>query len=516
MGNTIGWIGRLKVLSLDLKDNQGISYQNQPEMVNQDKLFKSLSKDLDFGHGDSYAVPYLMLQYGSKALNPLLKGLKCPSLEMRKHCVDCLQKSGDFKAVDPLIHMFDDLENEPITWEITEAIEQLCRWNSRKPIFNALHSGTARIRKQITLLLFDYLDDCIEPVLPELIKALKDPDTDVFVYVSKALEAWATYHNDRNSASDALVACLSDNDPVKRQFAASALGHSGNLDAAFAIINAIHNNPDDTQFHDSAAISLAEISGEYKNKELNQHIDELLKTRNFQGKDLFSGLIKLEDEESFREQNHEIPESDKSSRINQENPPTVKGIVIEPFSFLIEQLKDQDPQNKIEAAEKLGERKNRKATVDLCLLLSDSNHEVQLAAIKALRKIGDQRATETFNFFLPQNTCFHREDIAEAMGALKDTNAVPILASVFNSAWLELRAEIVRTLGRIGGPEVIDPLIIALKDNHPKIRHIAVWKLFDIKHKRAKKALRQAISHENNREVRINIESALSKWDKIG
>ena len=183
---------------------------------------------------------------------------------------------------------------------------------------------------------------------------------------------------------------------------------------------------------------------------------------------------------------------------------------------MIERLKEQDSQRKIQAAEKLGEQKNQKATMDLCLLLSDSNHEVQLAAIKALRKIGDQRATETFNFFLPQNTCFHREDIAEAMGALKDTNAVPILASVFNSAWLELRAEIVRSLGRIGGPEVIGPLITALKDNHPKIRHIAVCKLFDLKHKRAKKALRQAISHENNREVRIDIESALSKWDKIG
>jgi HEAT repeat protein len=206
---------------------------------------------------------------------------------MRKHCVDCLQKSGDFKAVDPLIHMFDDLENEPITWEITEAIEQLCRWNNRKPIFKALHSGTARIRKQITLLLCDYLDDSIDPVLPELIKALKDPDTDVFVYVSKALEAWATYHNDRNSASDGLVACLTDNDPFRRLFAVSALGKAGNFDAAFAIIDAIHNNPDDTQFHDSAAISLAEISEEYEDEELNKNIDDLLNSEYFHGKDLF-------------------------------------------------------------------------------------------------------------------------------------------------------------------------------------------------------------------------------------
>jgi hypothetical protein len=47
-----------------------------PKMVNQDKLFTALAKDLESGNGDSYAVPYLMMQYGSKALNPLLKGLR--------------------------------------------------------------------------------------------------------------------------------------------------------------------------------------------------------------------------------------------------------------------------------------------------------------------------------------------------------------------------------------------------------------------------------------------------------
>ncbi len=485
-------------------------------MVKQDKLFKSLSKDLDFGHGDSYAVPYLMLQYGSTGLNPLLKGLKCPSLDMRKHCVECLQKLGDFKAVDPLIQMFDDIENRQITWEIIQAVEQLCRWKSLKPIISALHSGSPRIRKNIAELVRDYIGERDEWILPELINALKDQDKDVFVNVCQTIDSWATYHTDRNSASDALVACLSDNNPIRRLFAAITLGHAGNVDAAFAIINTIQCDLDDTDFHFPAAISLAEIASNYEDKDLDRCIDELLKTNYFRGKETLLYLINLDKEESYFEQNHKIPESDKSSYALRKNSLKVPEPVLEPFGLLIEQLKEQDSQRKIQAAEKLGEQKNQKATMDLCLLLSDSNHEVQLAAIKALRKIGDQRATETFNFLLPQNTCFHREDIAEAMGALEDPKAIPVLASVFNSAWLELRAEIVRSLGRIGGSEVIDPLITALKDNHPKIRHIAVCKLFDLKHKRAKKALRQAISHENNREVRIDIESALSKWDKIG
>jgi len=47
------------------------------------------------------------------------------------------------------------------------------------PIFNALHSDTTRIRKSIAILVMDYIDDKDETVLPELVKALKDPDTDV-------------------------------------------------------------------------------------------------------------------------------------------------------------------------------------------------------------------------------------------------------------------------------------------------------------------------------------------------
>ena len=47
------------------------------------------------------------------------------------------------------------------------------------PVFNALHSDAPRIDKNIALLLMNNIDDKDEPVLPELIKALKDPDTDV-------------------------------------------------------------------------------------------------------------------------------------------------------------------------------------------------------------------------------------------------------------------------------------------------------------------------------------------------
>jgi HEAT repeat protein len=472
-----------------------------------------LEYQLEAGLGDPYAIPYLMLQYGSTALWPLLKGLKCPSNDMRACCVDCLQKLGDVKAVDPLIQMFDDYDNEPITWEITDAIEQLCKWNNLIPIFNALHSGTTRIKEKIAMLLTDYIDYLDEPVLPELIKALIDSDTGVFESVSAAIGAWAGYHNDRNSASAALAAFLTDNDPERRLFAASALGHAGNIDAAFAIVEAIRSHPEDAHFHKYAFLSLDEISKNYEDQALNKHLEELFNSSYFPGKENFLSLISLSDTDNDKTIDHEISETGESSNAYEANVPDSDKPSLESISILISQLTNPDPRLKIEAAEKLGKLANCEATMDLCSMLYDRNHTVQLAAIKALRKIGDKRAISAFNNLLPQKTCFHREDIAEAMGALGNSAAVPVLASVFESAWLELRAEIVRSLGRIGGNEVIGPLIAALKDNHPKIRRIAVWKLFDLQHKRARKALRQSITHEKNRYVRAEIETALSKYE---
>ena len=148
--------------------------------MNQGTRYNRLAKDLEMGLEDSYAIPYLMLQYGSKALIPLVKGLQCPTMKMRVNCVLCLQKLGDQKAVDALIQMFDDIDNEHFSGEITETLKQLCRWKSLNPIIIALHTGSPRIREKIARLLEDYKD---ETILPELIKALKDPVLDVFIKI---------------------------------------------------------------------------------------------------------------------------------------------------------------------------------------------------------------------------------------------------------------------------------------------------------------------------------------------
>ena len=440
-------------------------------------------------------------------------------MEMRASCVDCLHKLGDYRAVGPLIGMFDDPDNEPFSWEIIEALEQISGWISINSILEALHSGTRRIRVKIARMLLDYDD---EKVLPELMKALNDPDTEVFIHVCEAIEAWSIYRSNRNSASAALSACLKDNDTVRRSAAARALGNAGNIEAACSIIGAIGDYPDDKSFNSVAAIALSKISEEYEDKELNQLIEKLLDSGNFSGREDFINHSCRNNAETEAEPEPEAEAESEvdtgKNKMDELHDPLIENSTDPPepapetIKILIDQLKDGKPERRIDAAIKLGDLKSRKATMNLCLVLSDSDLKVQLAVIKALRKICDKRATSALVLLLNQKTCCHREDVAGAIGNLMDRRAVPALIKAYRTAWLELRAEIVRSLGKIGGPAALDALITTLGDKHPKIRIISVYNLYDLQHKRALKALELAVHSEKHAEVKEQMAGAIKNY----
>ena len=342
----------------------------------QDERYTTLNEYLEFGQGYPYIVSYLMLQYGSKALKPLVKGLNCPEPEMRFHCVDCLVKLGDIRAVNPLIQMFNDPENESHFPMIRTAIRELCRWGNKDLVFRALN------------------------------------------------------------------------------FAGSDI-----------------------------SINMAKLISEMSNETTCQEFEIPVK-----------GLPEVV-----------LKKNVKNTKVSQE-------IIREPLTTIIKQLNDPDPKKKITAIEILGERANRKATMDLCLLLYDYNPEVQLAAINALRQIGDKRATAAFTFFLPQKTCYHRQEMVEAMGELRDRRAIPVLDRVFNSAWLELRVEVVKTLCKIGSTDALKTLSKALGDRHPKIRFIAIDQLKNLQDARALKYLKQDLPNERNRHMKDEIEWAIQNY----
>lgn len=331
----------------------------------KDKLFAQLAKDIATGTGDPFEKPYLMLHYGSKGLKPLVKGLSSSNREMRFHCITCLEKLGDTRAVKPLIALFNHPGNEDLYMDILEAVRQLCCWERMDLIYRALHKGSSMERYYMAILLSDAGD---EKVTKELIKALKDPDKNVVNKVKHALEIHTYILSD--SATKVTIPEISRT-------------------------NCLHS---------------------YKKTE-----DVL--------------------------------------------PPTFGNM-----NDWIDQLKTPSA-------------------------------DAQLKAIRAIRKKGNRKAVQALISQLHEKNTFHKEWIVNTLGNLKDQRAMPAFIKLFPTAWLELKAEIIRSMVKIGGRAVIDPLVEAMKDNHPKIRFLAAWALGIQRNSRSKNELRKAQVYEKNNYV---------------
>ncbi|MBW6492320.1 MAG: HEAT repeat domain-containing protein [Lentimicrobium sp.] len=381
---------------------------------NRKAPFRSLIRDLESGNGDPEVVPYLILQYGAKALNPLIKGLNAPAVEMRLQCIDCLEKMGDIRAVKPLISMFDLPENIHLFWNLRETIGQFCYWERMDLIYKTLHSGSPVIRANIAIILADYFD---ENVFQELEKALKDKDVNVFSQVCSALNSWSVFYHSEEIAFAAISGYLTDNDPLNRAAAEKALAIIAKQNASVFIENA--NSID------------------------NQTFGEITTINDPPGQGSFAGNI----------------------------------------TELIEQLRSPHP-------------------------------EVQLEAIRNLRKSGSGEAAIALNSLLPDRNAFHRLEIVWALGHIGDQSSVSVLVNVFPSAWLELKAQIIRSFHLIGGKAFLSPLIGELNDKHMKIRFLAAWALGHQKSKKALKTLKNAALFEKNRYVMNNIQRAINNYEK--
>jgi HEAT repeat protein len=430
---------------VERRTNKHTRMLNNPERQNMS--YKLLKESIKNGIGDPYIVTYLLLQYGSRALKPLFSGLTSPSIEMRSYSVECLGFLGDIRAVRPLIEMFKDSDNEPFFFELGNTIGQLCMWENMNIIYNALRSKEKQIRQHIALLLDDYGD---EKIFPVLIKALKDTNTEVFINICRAINEWSVYLKDRDVASKALTYYLTDKNPYKRIAVVESLINAGNLRSARDIIKAIQDFPDDEEFNSKALYSLAGILQNYEHDLKVQMLKEFILNTDFTWKKRLQSLILEEDEipeaENLPETNNFQPHQSEASGKEE----ITSEIPVQDLSE-IKRTTEKELNTKLSESEIVEEQICGKSTRELCSLLYVNDHEVQLSAIRCLRKRADKKALETYKILLLSKKCLVRLEIAHAMGKLKNQNAVPALAAVYKTAWLELRAQIVRSYADIGG-----------------------------------------------------------------
>ena len=136
-------------------------------------------------------------------------------------------------------------------------------------------------------------------------------------------------------------------------------------------------------------------------------------------------------------------------------------------------LMSEDPGEREDAVDALGESGRPEAVAPLRLALADEDEDVREAAIAALASIGGDEAAEALAMALQDEEAWLREEAVDALGEIGGDEAAEALAIALQDEEAWLREEAVDALGEIGGESAIRLLEQALADEDESVRDTA-------------------------------------------
>ncbi|MBR8837738.1 MAG: HEAT repeat domain-containing protein, partial [Stigonema ocellatum SAG 48.90 = DSM 106950] len=149
------------------------------------------------------------------------------------------------------------------------------------------------------------------------------------------------------------------------------------------------------------------------------------------------------------------------------------------------------------AAEALGEIKDSQAVAALIQALNDEDSDVRYSAANALGEIKDTQTVAALIQALNHEDYYVRRIAAEALGKIKDTQTVAALIQALNHQYSDVRSRAAYALGEIKDSQAVAALIQALNDEDSHVRSRAADALGEIKDTQAVAALIQALNHED-------------------
>ena len=150
---------------------------------------------------------------------------------------------------------------------------------------------------------------------------------------------------------------------------------------------------------------------------------------------------------------------------------------------LIEALGHPDKATRIAAAEALGDIKDPDAVAPLIEALKDELFWVRRTAVEALGEIGDSRAVEPLLNLSFKDENWHVR--CAGVIALEDIGepAVDTLISTLQNEDPMMRLGSARVLGEIGDPRAVGPLKSMLGDREENVRNAAKDSLIALEHR---------------------------------
>jgi HEAT repeat protein len=163
-----------------------------------------------------------------------------------------------------------------------------------------------------------------------------------------------------------------------------------------------------------------------------------------------------------------------------------------------------DPESSVRAAaaHALGVLKAREAVTPLIAMLSDADVEAAVAAANALAELADLAALDKLISIVSDSATPAPlyDAAANALAKMQNPRAVPILIKLLGSPKENIRWASADALGGLGVADAVKPLAtVALKDQNPQIREVALASLSKIGDPSALDTLVDALSDKEKR-----------------
>jgi HEAT repeat protein len=405
--------------------------------------------DKNLGDG-RFAIMGLQ-EIGAPAVGPLIAELKDEHAFVRMNAAYALARIRDSRTVDPLIAALRD-PDAAMREAAADALGATGDPRVVGPLIAALKESNAEVRSIVAKALGG---SSAPGAIASLVAALKDPNANVR---RSAAEALGNIKDSRVTAP--LIAALNDTNSDVRSSAVEALGRLKGPSVVDALIAALKDK--DTGVRMMAALSLGELKD-------TRAVEPLISV--------------------LGDPHDKMTHTFAADALGEIKDPRAVG----PLMAALTNPRNQTLGPYSNALGKIG----APAVDPLFAALKDKNTDIRRAALAALGKTKDARATAVLVAALDDPDSSVRNSASIALGELGDPRAVgPLIKSMKEDQVLWLREFDAQALGDIGAPTV-EPLIAVLNYPDGRSRRLAAGVLARIKDPRAVMALLAALQQRN-------------------
>jgi HEAT repeat protein len=324
-----------------------------------------------------------------RAIEPLIKHLEDKDKDVRQWIVLALANLGH-PATDPLIEALTNSSSSTVRWQAAAVLGLKGDARAVPPLVLALADNSNDTRYWSAIAL-GQINDSIsrEP----LIQSLGDPNASV-----RKSAGWALRKIEGTNAADLMISILNEENSSKRSGAAAALGEANSIRAVYALISALSDPESDVR--SIAADSLGNLND-------------------------MDSLAVLVQSTSIKPLVQTLTDNSPEVRNAARNSLTKMGKVA--VGELIQVLGEGEFLGRSEAAELLGDIGDTQAINPLIEAFKEGDKQVRYNAVLSLMKLNKTSCVEAFIDLLESESAEVRTDAAWALGLAGDARAKNIL-----------------------------------------------------------------------------------------